>query len=271
MHSVEAPPSVVVGIDGSAAAVGAALWGVDEAIARDIPLRLVYAIDPREPVRRDADSFAHRFATAEIAVRSAFMAVEASQQAVKIEIEIVHEHPVATLMRASRSAAMMCLGAARHSRLKRLGSTASALSASAHCPVALLRGHDKVVRGGGGWIGVGLDRSSQNRVLVRRAMGEARLRRAPLRILIPRHLFDGPAADAAADSCIGPEPDLDFHSVPVRGSIADYLNDHAQSVKLFVVGADGLGQPDSAVQSVLYDTDCPLLILRGDPAQDRRP
>ena len=37
--------SVVVGIDGSRAAVDAALWAVDEAVSRDIPLRLVYAID----------------------------------------------------------------------------------------------------------------------------------------------------------------------------------------------------------------------------------
>ena len=38
-------PSVVVGIDGSRAALDAALWAVDEAVSRDIPLRLVYAID----------------------------------------------------------------------------------------------------------------------------------------------------------------------------------------------------------------------------------
>ena len=102
MYVDESPPSVVVGIDGSEAAVGAALWAIDEALARDIPLRLVYAIDPRERVHRDADSLAHRFATAEIAVRYTFMAVEASQQPVKIEIEIVQDDPVATLIRASR-------------------------------------------------------------------------------------------------------------------------------------------------------------------------
>ena len=40
------PPTVVVGIDGSRSAVDAALWAVDEAVGRDIPLRLVYAVDP---------------------------------------------------------------------------------------------------------------------------------------------------------------------------------------------------------------------------------
>ncbi len=36
---------IVVGIDGSPAAVEAALWAIDEAVERDIPLRLVYVID----------------------------------------------------------------------------------------------------------------------------------------------------------------------------------------------------------------------------------
>ena len=39
-------PSVVVGIDGSRSALDAALWAADEAVSRDVPLRLVYAIDP---------------------------------------------------------------------------------------------------------------------------------------------------------------------------------------------------------------------------------
>ncbi|MFZ0715668.1 universal stress protein [Mycobacterium sp.] len=283
MQSVETPPWVVVGIDGSEAAVGAALWGIDEAVARDIPLRLVYAIDPRESIHRDADSFAHRLATAEIAVRYAMMAVEASEQAVKIEIEIVHEQSVAALTRASRSAVLLCVGASRHSSVKRVGSTAAALSASAQCPVALLRGNDKVVRGDGGWIGVVSDRSGQNGVLVKRALEEAMLRHAQVRVLNPAQGVDVKKAGVAAaerdnDICdsvdprladrTGRDPELGLRSVPLCGSIADYLNEHSQSIKLFVVCADSLGQPDSAGESVLYDTDCPLLILRGDSHLD---
>ena len=37
--------SLVVGIDGSDAGVAAAVWAADEAIARDVPLRLVHAAD----------------------------------------------------------------------------------------------------------------------------------------------------------------------------------------------------------------------------------
>ena len=35
---------VIVGIDGSTAALRAALWAVDEAVSRDTPLRLVHVV-----------------------------------------------------------------------------------------------------------------------------------------------------------------------------------------------------------------------------------
>ena len=44
-------PAVVVGIDGSRSAVAAALWAVDEGGSRDIPLRLVCAVDPGQHIR----------------------------------------------------------------------------------------------------------------------------------------------------------------------------------------------------------------------------
>ena len=40
--------SVVVGIDGSQAAVNAAKWAIDEAINRQIPLRLVHVVGRSE-------------------------------------------------------------------------------------------------------------------------------------------------------------------------------------------------------------------------------
>ena len=60
MQDFEPPAAVVVGIDGSQAAVRAALWAIDEAVDRDIPLRLIYAIDPRDIRGTDPDSAAHR-------------------------------------------------------------------------------------------------------------------------------------------------------------------------------------------------------------------
>ncbi len=56
------PPSVVVGIDGSRSALDAALWAVDEAVSRDIPLRLVYAVDPDDSSGADPQDAARDLA-----------------------------------------------------------------------------------------------------------------------------------------------------------------------------------------------------------------
>ena len=103
--------SVVVAIDGSASAVDAALWAVDEALDRDVPLRFVYVIEPARPDVADSQEIARRLATAEVAVRYAVTAVESTETPVKMEVEILQGAVVPTLLEASRSAALLCVGA----------------------------------------------------------------------------------------------------------------------------------------------------------------
>lgn len=67
--------TVVVGIDGSQSALDAAVWSVKEAVSRDIPLRLVYAIDPADN-GTDHECAARALATAELAIRQAFTALQ---------------------------------------------------------------------------------------------------------------------------------------------------------------------------------------------------
>src|ERR1700681_1914663 len=134
-------PSVVVGIDGSRAALDAALWAVDEAVNRDIPLRLVYAIAPCDDSSTGPEDAARRLATAELAVRYAFTAVESTEKPVKIEVEILQGGPTRALMDASRGAAMLCVGSIglNHFTEGRVGSTAADVVARAHCPGAMIR------------------------------------------------------------------------------------------------------------------------------------
>lgn len=101
-------PAIVVGVDGSRAALTAALWAVAEAEERDLPLRLLYAIEPR-PVP-SADQAARDLAAAEISIREAFMAIEALNLPLKIEVEIVQDNARRALINASYSALMLCLG-----------------------------------------------------------------------------------------------------------------------------------------------------------------
>jgi nucleotide-binding universal stress UspA family protein len=135
-------PAVVVGIDGSRTAIDAALWAVDEAVSRDIPLRLVYAIDPDHTSGKEPQDAARDRAAAEVAIRFAYSAVESTDKPVQIEVEILQERPGRALTEASRRAPMACVGAMglRHSAQGSIGSTATAFATSAHCPVAIVRG-----------------------------------------------------------------------------------------------------------------------------------
>ncbi|WP_176704312.1 universal stress protein, partial [Mycobacterium malmoense] len=92
--------SIVAGVDGSKAAIRAALWAVDEAVTRGVPLRLLHATDPADGE-----------AAAELAVRHAVTAIRATGKPVRVETEIAPGPAVGSLIRSSASAAMVCVGA----------------------------------------------------------------------------------------------------------------------------------------------------------------
>ena len=137
------------------------LWAVDEAVSRDIPLRLVYAIDPQTLPGTDPHDGARELAAAEVAVRYAFTAVESTDKPVKIEVEILQDRPTRALLEASRWAALLCVGAMglKHCAQGRIGSTAAALASSARCPVAVVRGHDPL-RAEQQWVVAEVDESA---------------------------------------------------------------------------------------------------------------
>jgi nucleotide-binding universal stress UspA family protein len=272
---------VVVGIDGSRSALDAALWAVDEAVSRDIPLRLVYAIDPGAATETDNQSAAHDLATAEIAVRHAVMAVESTDKPVKVEVEILQGRPVRALRQASRWAAMACVGSIglKHSRHGRIGSTALALANSAHCPVAVVHRHHPSV-GKPGWVVAEVSESPASDGVLRRAVEEARLRDARLRVLTTwqsrytdvhdnRAVADGNRlARARLDRRLAEwkthHPDLDVEAVAVHGSMVNYVAKNARSIQLLVVAHDrthGIGElVGPPCGSTLRDGNCSVLI-----------
>jgi nucleotide-binding universal stress UspA family protein len=269
------PASVVVGIDGSWAALRAALWAVDEAVSRDIPLRLIYAIGHPHISVVDADEEARRLATAEIAIRYALMAVEATDKPVKIEVEIDQGHPLSTLVRASRSAAMVCVGAAglNHDEHQHVGSIAANLATSAHGPIAIIREHGSVMSPAGGRIVVEAIDSADNDVVLAHAMEEAQLRNAGLHAVtrcrcgsndIREHPVPA-GVDRRLTRWAQRYPDVDVHSVAVHRSIGDYLADLPGSVQLVVVGSgsphgeEGLGE--HVGHAALQHAKCSVLVV----------
>ncbi|KWX68715.1 universal stress protein [Mycobacterium sp. NAZ190054] len=266
MTAASPTPCVVVGVDGSPAAVEAALWAIDQAIDRDVPLRLVYVIESEDSAADPSDQ-ARRIATAEVALRYALTAVESTQRPVKIEVEILQGRTVPTLLEAARPAVMLVVGARglKHSTQGRIGSTAAALSTSAHCPVAIVRAHRPHRRGERAVVIEFTDTAAGN-VVMRRGLDEARRRRAQARVLTPART----AADAVAHwerrlaEWRRHFPDVDITAVARSGDTLDYLSAHGDGVQLVVAdrrrpgGVAGLvGAPGNAA---LRDTDCSILV-----------
>lgn len=109
--------TIIVGIDGSHAAITAALWGVDEAISRAVPLRLVSVIKPTHP---SPDDYDRDLAHAERSLREAQSAVEAAGKLVKIETDIPRGPAGPVLVEASRDAEMICVGSVGIGRYAKL-------------------------------------------------------------------------------------------------------------------------------------------------------
>ena len=258
-------PSVVVGIDGSRAAVDAAIWAIDEAVSRDIPLRLVYVIEPADLAAAESDHA--QFACARAALYDAQRSVEATGEPVKIETEILSGKPLAELARQSRSAAMVCVGSigTKHA-LQGTGSVAAALPGLAQCPVAVIRPvQRRTANTGVGSIVVEVD----NGVALRYAFDEARLRGAPLRAVaswraeVPDDIADGNRlAQAQLNRRLARwtrlYPDVAVESVVVRGSVCEYLARNAASVEIFVTrgGRCDLNSPGHV--------ECSVLAMRGN-------
>ncbi len=235
-----APPSIVVGVDGSRSAERAARWAVDEAVGRELPLHLLAASNGPETLRR-----------AEAAISSAAAAIAAEGCPVAVTTDVVTGEAVAVLAAASRTAAMICVGAVGLNQVDHpVGSTVRALAASAHCPLAVVQGASRSSHRGPGWVVAELDETPDSAAVLQYAVEEARLRGAPLRVL-------GTWQSGGSDSAAADErgrlvraqldrrvetwrrryPDLDVQPVAVHGSGLEYLSTHGAAIELIVIGA----------------------------------
>lgn len=273
-------PAVVVGIDGSRRALNAALWAVDEATERDLPLRVLYAIEPRTEPRCDSASAAHTFAVADSAVRHAAMAIESTKQPVKIEVEIVYSPLLPALLAASKSAVMLCVDAFGIGQYEgaRRGAAVAELLSHTHCPVAIIGGENSAH--GSRCIVTEFNGSPECPIVLERALEEARLRNAPLRVITgwrptftDVHDTHGSAegtrhAKSALQRSLARYrriyPDVDFEAVAVTGNPTNYLVKHADSIGLIVLGHDTANQltalGDAGIYAALADLNCSMLI-----------
>lgn len=256
---------VVVGIDGSRAALSAALWAADEAAELHVPLHLIYAL-PRD------DEDAGRRSIAETALRHARSVVQATHDPPpEVQAHVVPQTPVAALVKASHWARMICVGAVglHHFDDGHVGSTAASVAAQALCPVTVVRKTSDT-----GCVVVAMDESAESVDALRLGVEEAVLRQVPLRVLSAWHPGDHTAAEgnrwanATLERLVArwrwQHPGLDVSTVTVRGNPIDYLAGNVAQIQLMVIGGHnraGVGQllgPKGC--AALNNSDCSVLI-----------
>lgn len=262
---------MIVGVDGSAAGVRAALWAADEAAARQVPLRLLCAVDPAVD-----EDLCGREAAAQVALRAAHAAVEATGRSVSISDEIVIGDPKSELIRASRSATLLCLGALGRGHFTRghVGSTAEALAKAARCPVLIVRGNTEPTSGfAEGLVIVVADESPESADVIEIGVAEALLRHARLHVV---QTLTGRAGAADDDRQARSRLDrylahwarhhrgLEVDFEVVHGRLLDVLTRLAGNVTLLVVGAHDVSTHrdlfGAGGYAALRDSDCPLLV-----------
>ncbi|WP_237567990.1 universal stress protein [Mycolicibacterium lacusdiani] len=255
MTAPEDVKPIVVGVDGSAASVEAAQWAVDEAIHRDVPLRLVSVTNIlRERVPEAARCL--EFEYAETALRQASAAIAATGKPVKIETEVLWGPPANALVAESRHATMVCVASVGIGVIARaiLGSTAAGVAERAHCTVAVLRPSTDAFAAAGNWIAVGIDGSDTGDTTVPVAMWEARLRRAPLVVVgLGCNAYGVNTAERThnrTQAWAGENPDIEIDTETATFGLADFLADqHVELSRRHPASNGGSDRPLAVIGS----------------------
>lgn len=262
---VSAP--VVVGIDGSKAAVRAAFWAAEEATSRSVPLRLVTVLSGRS-----GDPFTTAaVASAELSRIKA--ALQAYEPALEVECDVLTGDPGDVLAETSRSARLLCVGwkGTHNSGPGRRGSTAAMLARTAKSSVAIVhRRHAHHPVGPHRWVVAICDGRRDSTGLLQTAGAEARSRAASILALSPWPAESDRTADIraalAATAGKGAAKDMLRCVLPRPDDIVDLLALSAQIDQLVIAWPDDPGLINQLLSSrstdILRETDCTLLILR---------
>ena len=248
--------SVVVGVNGSKAAVNAAKWAVDEAMRRQLPIRLVYVIPRRKERKGSPPSSEWELERGEMALSQAECAVADEKKPVEVETAILAGDAAQVLLNESQNAALVCVGTSRRGWAADglLGPTAATLVKEAHCPVAIIRTNPDGSPTELGVIAVVLNDEPDNDEVVHQAMEEARRRHATVRQI-----------DRRVDSWVRRYPDVPVQVV-AAGTGARGSENHSTAIGLAVVGeadADELpGLVTPNCHPIVGYPDCSVLLVR---------
>jgi nucleotide-binding universal stress UspA family protein len=292
MSSQDVTRPIVVAIDGSKSALGAARWAAAEAVRRGRPLRVVHAyqwpLPEYGPVSFSSTMTEAVTAGAAKVVRDALAEAERAEPGLRPEGAAVRGAPVPVLLDESAKAELLVLGSRGLGGFAELlvGSVAIELTAHGRCPVVVVRGETAV---GNAPVVVGVDGSPASTVALELAFAEAAYRDRELVAVLawtdavfPIGPYGGsyPAIDwtdlvrqareLLAERLAGWQekyPQVTVRRVIENDRPAQALLDAATGAELLVVGSRGRGGfagllLGSVSQAMIHHSPCPVLIAR---------
>ena len=238
-------PAVIVGIDGSQAAIHAAEWAADEAVCRGVPLLMLGIIKATHP---SAEDYHRDVVYAETSLEAARITVEAMGTPVKVETEILRGQPGAILVSESDDAEMVCVGSVGIGRYSRalLGSTATDVAEKAHCPVAVIRSQPDRPGPDINWIVVAVGDQPGRDTVIDQAMREAQLRKLPVLAIGAMQADATESPSHELDNRLWPwrrwYPDIHIYPVTTGANVARFLKSCDDLVPLAVIDGSDAGQ-----------------------------
>ncbi|MQY14734.1 Universal stress protein [Streptomyces sp. RB5] len=283
-------PPLVVGVDGSEAALRAVDWAADEAALHGIPLRLVHAavweryegLDPAfGPVRQAERLTADRLLTA-AADRAA-----RRQPTVRTDSVVIPDAAAEALLTAGGDGFALVIGSRGHGALHGvlLGSVSLAVAGRAHCPVVVVRGEPRTGRrrvlvgvGDRGAGAAALDFAFREAAASGAALEAVRAWRCPVREELGHPMLALDEADSHESrartfltDALAParlrHPGTRVRPLTAEGPVRRVLLEAAVSADLLVLGATRghaartATQLGPAVHSLLHRAPCPVAVI----------
>ncbi|MCZ4517934.1 universal stress protein [Rhodococcus ruber] len=268
---------VVVGIDGSTAALDAVRFAVREARGRGTSVRLVHVIQPhlqRETVYGAPDVDGDY---ARIVLDRAAIVAKTSDPTVIVEAIVLQGRPETVMLSEAASACLTVLGTTTENHLAAwvLGSVVHTVVECSARPVAIVRTFDSE-RAGAVVAALGDVEVSATDVVVAQAFQEAAMRGASVlavhaeaitSILVSAisgpldHLHPESAMDVRLEPFGADYPSVRVASVYAEADSGSELIAVSDTAQLLVLGHERDRVPGSTLTTVLRHAECPVLVV----------
>ncbi|WP_084959940.1 universal stress protein [Thermoactinospora rubra] len=278
---------IVVGVDGSRAALDAVAWAAREAALRGRKLLVAHAMPGWARDATDTDRLAGvaRWMRegAEVVLTAGVDRARREAPSLVVERALLGDDPRTALLKLAPEAELLVVGSHGMGGFSGLllGSVAQGVAGHAQCDVVVVRALSRSPREE---IVVGVDGSPAGEPVLAFAFAEAELRKARLHAV---HAWTWHEATSVLHASSGEDdekrllgevlagwreryPDVEVITEVIHGHAVEVLRDASEGADLLVVGSHGHGQVTGLImgsvsQAMLHHARCPLAVIRSGP------